>query len=101
VVVLSVWIWIVAHWPEILIAGAIIGGVSKGVQIIGKFLFKLNAKLDYLTQCNDERAEDFPLLFKGLWACLDGLHQTGANGPVTDARKELQEHLFKRTGREV
>lgn len=90
----DVWIWLVAHWQELIILGVIIGGAIKLI----KFLDRLNYKLDYLTHTDKERKEDFTILFKGVWACLDGLHQQGANGPVTSAREDLQAHLIKRTG---
>jgi hypothetical protein len=90
----DVWTWLVAHWQEILILCAIAGGLAK----IYKAVISLNIKVDNLTHINEERAEDFTILFKGTWACLDGLCQQGANGPVTAARGELQNHLFKRTG---
>lgn len=92
----QIWLWIVNHWQEILILIAIVGAAYKIIRPVEKFLRDLNHKIDMLTVCNKDRAEDITMLCKGLTACLDGLHQQGANGPVTAARKDLQDHLYKR-----
>jgi len=36
------------------------------------------------------------IIVKGLIASLDGLHQQGCNGPVSDALVELREHINER-----
>jgi hypothetical protein len=92
----QIWMWIVIHWQEFVILGVIVAGIYKILRPIERFLFSLNNKLDHLTTCDKERAEDITVMVKGLTACLDGLHQQGANGPVSTAREDLQNHLYKR-----
>lgn len=40
--------------------------------------------------------EEQTILTKGILACLKGLHEQGANGPVTEAINEIETHLNQR-----
>lgn len=42
----------------------------------------------------DDMAGTYKVLCKGVYASLDGLHQQGCNGMVTETHKEFQEMLF-------
>lgn len=44
-----------------------------------------------------ESIEERFILLKGLLACLEGLKQGGANGPVTKAIEEINEYLINKT----
>ena len=41
------------------------------------------------------RKEDMKIVLSSLLACLDGLHQQGANGPVTKAKAELEKYIVE------
>ena len=40
--------------------------------------------------------EEQTLLTYGVLACLKGLHEQGANGPVTEAIDKIEKHINKR-----
>lgn len=42
----------------------------------------------------DDMASTYRVLCKGVYASLDGLHQQGCNGMVTETHREFQEMLF-------
>ena len=44
-----------------------------------------------------ESVEERLMLLRGLLACLEGLQQGGANGPVTKAIGEIKEYLINKT----
>ena len=85
-------IQIVLTWQSVLGAAAIIGAV---VAIIG-YLRKLFGWFERqemqekeLKAIQDEQA----ILTEGILACLKGLHEQGANGPVTEAITKIENHL--------
>lgn len=51
-------------------------------------------------EANKEMAEQYEeerkLMMSGLFACLDGLHQLGANGNVTKMREKLIDYNINR-----
>lgn len=55
---------------------------------IYKVVHKANAKLDKVIIMQ-------PVMLKGLFACLDGLHQLNCNGEVTKTREELLKTLIE------
>jgi Pyruvate/2-oxoacid:ferredoxin oxidoreductase gamma subunit len=80
---------------SIITAGSIIGSAM----VIGGFLFalyKIVKRFENLEEANKCRKEESVILIKSTFAMLDGLHQLGANGPVTQARENLQEYIIKR-----
>lgn len=85
-------IQIVLTWQSVLGAAAIIGAV---VAIIGylKKLFgwfeRQEMQEKELKAIQDEQA----ILTEGILACLKGLHEQGANGPVTEAITKIENHL--------
>ena len=88
-------IQIVLTWQSVLGAAAIIGAV---VAIIG-YLRKLFGWFERqevqdkeLREIKDEQA----ILTEGILACLKGLHEQGANGPVTEAIEKIEKHLNKK-----
>jgi hypothetical protein len=42
-----------------------------------------------------ESAEERALMMKGMFACLDGLQQLGANGNTTQVKSELNDFMIK------
>ena len=69
-----------------LTALGFVGGVFFG-------LFRLLARLDKLETQMAHRKEDNKEIFTALLACLDGLHQLGANGNVTTALASLEKYI--------
>lgn len=37
------------------------------------------------------------ILVEGILACLKGLHEQGANGPVTEAISKIEQHLIEKS----
>lgn len=88
------------------IAVALLGG-STLISVIGNIiLFGLQRKAAKEDKKDDSREmlekhdaaikennEELALLTYGILACLKGLHEQGANGPVTDAINKIEKHL--------
>ena len=85
-------IQIVLTWQSILGAAAIIGAVVAIVNYLRKLFgwFEKQEMQDKeLKAIQDEQA----ILTEGILACLKGLHEQGANGPVTEAITKIENHL--------
>lgn len=41
--------------------------------------------------------EEQTILVEGILACLKGLHEQGANGPVTEAISKIEQHLIEKS----
>ena len=65
-----------------VVAGAIVAAV------------KLIQRLAAVERRLDDMASTYRVLCKGVYASLDGLHQQGCNGMVTETHRELREMLF-------
>lgn len=92
----------------IAIIGAITGFVTGLVKLYKNNITvrfeKLENNIEELKSIQKEQKEEIEnskderyILLKGILACLDGLKQNGANGPVTDAIDEINKYLLKRT----
>ena len=85
-------IQIVLTWQSVLGAAAIIGAVVAIVNYL-RTLFGWFEKQEMqdkeLKAIQDEQA----ILTEGILACLKGLHEQGANGPVTEAITKIENHL--------
>ena len=85
-------IQILMTWQSILGAAAIIGAVVAIVNYLRKLFgwFEKQEMQDKeLKAIQDEQA----ILTEGILACLKGLHEQGANGPVTEAITKIENHL--------
>ena len=85
---------------------AVLGGGAL-VSVIGNIiLFRLQRKAAVEDRKDDsqemlakhdaaikENNEELALLTYGILACLKGVHELGANGPVTDAINKIEKHL--------
>ena len=85
---------------------AILGGGAL-ISVIGNIiLFRLQRKAAKEDRKDDsqemlakhdaaikENNEELALLTYGILACLTGVHELGANGPVTDAINKIEKHL--------
>lgn len=85
--------------------GVLLGSLVKGYQQIDKwngYDKKIAEIKDEVKATHSETKEEIKALkaeqyiqTKVLWATLDGLHQLGCNGKVTEATNELGEYLNK------
>lgn len=71
----------------------VLGAVSV---IVGAIVaaVKLIQRLTAVEHRLDDMASTYRVLCKGVYASLDGLHQQGCNGMVTETHRELREMLF-------
>lgn len=75
-------------------AGAWIALLTFAVGVIG-WIVNMTVRFRRLERRSEYRKEDTEMLTRAMFACLDGLHQMGANGPVTQMRNELEEYIIK------
>lgn len=79
-------------WQTVITAAAIVGAFVG----ITQYLKKLFGWFDRQEQQDkDIKAikEEQTVLTRGILACLRGLREQGANGPVTEAITEIEQHL--------
>lgn len=75
-------------------AGSWIALITFAAGVVGWFI-RLTLRFRRLERRSEYRKEDTEMLTRAMFACLDGLHQMGANGPVTQMRNELEEYIIK------
>lgn len=75
-----------------VILGVIIGGYKLYDKLLDR-LEKLEQRVAALEKENREINEENTLVIYALRACLDGLHQQGCNGKVTDAMDRIDKHI--------
>ena len=68
------------------VAGLVVGFIVSAVKLI--------QRLGAVERRLDDMAGTYKVLCKGVYASLDGLHQQGCTGMVTEPPKEFQEMLF-------
>lgn len=68
------------------VAGLVVGFIVSAVKLI--------QRLTAVERRLDDIASTYRVLCKGVYASLDGLHQQGCNGMVTETHREFQEMLF-------
>ncbi|MBQ1789307.1 MAG: branched-chain amino acid ABC transporter permease [Oscillospiraceae bacterium] len=79
-------------WQSVITAGAVIAAVIA----LTAYFAKAVRWVDKQKKQDDEiRAvkEEQQIIIYGVLACLKGLHEQGANGPVTDAINRIEKHL--------
>ena len=59
------------------------------------WVVNMSIRFRRLERRSEYRKDDTEMLTRAMFACLDGLHQMGANGPVTQMRNELEEYIIK------
>ena len=67
------------------VAGLVVGFIVSAVKLI--------QRLGAVERRLDDMAGTYKVLCKGVYASLDGLHQQGCNGMVTETHREFQEML--------
>ena len=81
-------------WQSVITAAAIVGAIVA----LAKYLMKVFGWVGRQKKQDEDIVaikEELKVLTYGTLACLKGLHEQGCNGPVTDAIKELEDHLNK------
>lgn len=79
-------------WQTVITAAAFVGAVAALLKSYNKgydFIKRQKEQDKIISDIQSEQA----LLTYGILACLKGLHEQGANGPVTDAINKLEKHL--------
>lgn len=56
--------------------------------------YKIRFRFEKTERGDQARKSENTMIIRGLFACLDGLHQQGCNGAVTKCHKELEEYLI-------
>lgn len=79
-------------WQTIITAAAIITAIAT---IFGRYnkLYDFVRRQEEQDKLIKEIQEEQTLLVYGVLSCLKGLHEQGANGPVTDAIQKIEKHL--------
>ncbi|MBQ8533478.1 MAG: hypothetical protein IJ462_01430 [Clostridia bacterium] len=81
--------------------GAALALISPLAFYVFRYFKGLSRRLDTLEKQNVSQQKSIELsleerrmLLKGVFACLDGLHQKGCNGQVTHAHNELNNYII-------
>lgn len=82
----------VVTWQTLITIAAVI---TATVTIVGRY----NKLYDFIKRQEEQDKliksiqEEQTLLTYGVLACLKGLHEQGANGPVTEAINKIEKHI--------
>ncbi len=77
-----------------IILGVIIGGYKIYDKVMGR-LERVEGRVTEIEKELDRVKKEDTLVIYGLRACLDGLHQKGCNGKVTEAIDMIDKHINK------
>ena len=83
---------VTVSWQTLLTAAAVLGALAT-------ILKSYNRGYDFVKRQKDQDEiikniqEEQTLLTYGVLACLKGLHEQGANGPVTEAIDKIEKHI--------
>lgn len=86
---------VTVSWQTLLTAAAVLGALAT-------ILKSYNRGYDFVKRQKDQDEiikniqEEQTLLTYGVLACLKGLHEQGANGPVTEAIDKIEKHINKK-----
>jgi len=86
---------ITLNWQTIITAASVITAVTV-------LLKNYNRGYDFVKRQQEQdkiirdTQEELTLLTYGVLACLKGLHEQGANGPVTEAIDKIEKHINKK-----
>ena len=82
-------------WQTIITAAAVIGAVVAVVAYLRK-LFGWFDRQDKQDEVIKGILAEQEILTYGVLACLKGLHEQGANGPVTEAINKIEAHMIEK-----
>ena len=86
---------ITVSWQTLITLAAVLG------EVVAIFKY-YNKGYDFVKRQEEQDKiikaiqEEQTLLTYGVLACLKGLHEQGANGPVTEAIDKIEKHINKR-----
>ena len=91
---------ITVSWQTIITAAAVLGAIVTIMKYYNKGydLVKHQKEQDKFIQ---DTQEELTLLTYGVLACLKGLHEQGANGPVTEAIDKIEKHVNQRAHSQI
>ena len=73
-------------------AAALLGWLFKGFKFV-KEPEELREEIAAIKTEQNTMKEELKILTSGILACLKGLHEQGANGPVTAEIKKIEDHM--------
>ena len=79
-------------WQSIITAGAVIAAVLALIAYFAKAVRWVDKQKQQDAEIRAVKEEQQIIIY-GVLACLKGLHEQGANGPVTDAINRIEKHL--------
>lgn len=82
-------------WQTVITAAAFVGAVAALLKSYNKgydFVKRQTEQDQVISNIQEEQA----ILTYGILACLKGLKEQGANGPVTEAINKIEKHLNER-----
>lgn len=71
---------------------ALLGWLFKGFNFVNEPK-ELREEISSIKDEQNSMKEELRILTSGVLACLKGLHEQGANGPVTEEIRKMEEHL--------
>ena len=87
---------VTVSWQTIVTVAAVVTAI---VTLFGRY----NKVYDFIKhqEAQDKQIASImseqTLLIEGILACLKGLHEQGANGPVTEAIAKIEQHLITKS----
>lgn len=86
---------ITVSWQTLITLAAVLGAAAAILKYYNKGydFVKRQEEQDKIIKAIQEEQT---LLTYGVLACLKGLHEQGANGPVTEAIDKIEKHINKR-----
>jgi hypothetical protein len=82
-------------WQTIISIAAVITAITTVVTRYNKLYDWVKKQEEQDKAIKDIQTEQ-TLLTEGILACLKGLHEQGANGPVTEAIDKIEKHLIQK-----
>ena len=86
---------ITVTWQTIITAAAVLGAIVTIMKYYNKGYDLVRHQKEQDKFIKDTQ-EELTLLTYGVLACLKGLHEQGANGPVTEAIDKIEKHINKK-----
>lgn len=73
---------------------ATLAGLAGSLGALGALVYRLFRRLDAMERSAKESRNDIHVIYRALFACLDGLNQLGCNGEVSKAKGDMRKHLI-------
>lgn len=82
-------------WQTVITFAAVLGAIAAILRYYNRgydFVKRQNKQDEQIAEIKEEQA----ILTRGMLACLKGLHEQGANGPVTEGINEIEDYLNRK-----